>query len=128
VAAHPGEPEPPASSAAVVSKAGITATAPRRGKKRAVVALMHALLLISYHVLRRRLAWGNSVPTALRDATAPCASPLTAGDCANWAWLLCVSSAAGPDDGDVCAAPVPFRAVQEGRDLEIFGNNGTCSS
>jgi len=56
VAAHPGEPEPPASSAAVVSKARITASAPRRGKKRAVVALMHALLLISYHVLRRRQA------------------------------------------------------------------------
>ena len=31
------------------------------------------------------------MPTALRDATAPCAFPLTAGDCANWAWLLCVS-------------------------------------
>ncbi|PYU36271.1 MAG: hypothetical protein DMG28_01010 [Acidobacteria bacterium] len=55
VAAHPREPEPPASSAAVVSKAGSTASAPRRGKKRAVVALLHALLLISYHVLRRRL-------------------------------------------------------------------------
>ena len=55
VAADPREPEPPASSAAVVSKAGSTASAPRRGKKRAVVALLHALLLISYHVLRRRL-------------------------------------------------------------------------
>ena len=71
---------------------------------------------------------GNSVPTAVRDATASCASAITAGDCANWAWLLCVSPAAGPDDGDVRAAPVPFRAVQEGRSHKIFGNSGTCSS
>jgi len=80
---------------------------------------MHALLLISYHVLRRRLACRELRSNCFTRRNGTVRIRSYRRRLRELGWLLCVSPAAGPDDGDVCAAPAPFRAVQEGRNLEI---------